>query len=75
MIYEFELGNNITDAIKNICYMKDEGAVDLSIVTKRFEKFCSGCKNFKNQAMSGRAKTVDFETVLQVIEANPVSST
>ena len=33
------------EATKNICFVKDEGAVDHSTVTTLFKKFCSGCKN------------------------------
>ena len=42
MIYEIELGHNVTKATKNICCMKDEGAVDHSTVNRWFKKFCLG---------------------------------
>ena len=34
MIYEFELGHNATEATKNICCAKGDGAVDHSIETR-----------------------------------------
>ena len=74
MVYKFELGHNAAEATKNICCVNDEGAVDLSTVTKWFKKFRSGWKN-DDQAMSGWPKTVHSETALQAIEPNPVSST
>ena len=68
VLYLYELGYNITEAPKNICHKKDE--VGRSTVTIWFKKFCIGCKNVYDEAMSGRPKSMDFETVLQVIEAN-----
>ena len=65
--YEFELGPNILDATQNIS-VKEEGAEDLSTVTRWFKKFCSGCKNLDDQAKSARPKTEDTKV-------NPASST
>ena len=39
MIYEFDLGHNSGESIKNIYSAKDEGAVDHSTVTRLFKKF------------------------------------
>ena len=75
MLYEFELSHNAAEATKNIFCEKSEGAVDYSTVSRWFKKFWLGYKNLNNQARSGRLKTVDSETILQDIEANPVSST
>ena len=41
MLYKFELGDNITEEIKKICYAKNEGTVDYITVTKWFKKFSS----------------------------------
>ena len=71
MHFEFQT----VEATKNICSMKREGAVDYSIVTRWFKKFCTGGKNLDDQAKSDRPKIVDSEAILQTIEANPVSST
>ena len=70
LLYVFELGNKATDAIKNICYVKDEGPVHHSMVTRWLRYFCSWCKNLNDQARSGRCKTVDTEVVLPALEAN-----
>ena len=48
---------NAVEATKNICCMKGEGTVDRNTVTRRFKKFCSGCKNLDNQARSSWPKT------------------
>ena len=48
MVHKFEMGHNITKATKNICWMKDEGTVDHSMIT-RWLKFYLGCKNFDDQ--------------------------
>ena len=65
MLYELELGHHEMEVIKNICCAKGKGAVDHNTVTKYFQKFCSGYKNFNNETWSGRLKTIDSESVLQ----------
>ena len=74
MHYKFELGQNATEATKNICCIKDEDTVDYSTVIRWFKLFCSGSKNLDNQARSCRPKSMDFKAVLQVLVANPASS-
>ena len=69
------MGHNIIEATKNICCVKGEGVVDHGAVSKWFEKFCSGYKNFNDQARLARPKVVDFKDMLQAIEANLVRST
>ena len=73
-LYEFEMVQNTVEATKNICWAKDDGAVDYSVVTRWVKKFCTGCKNLNDQARSGRPKTTESEAMLQAIEANPASS-
>ena len=68
MIYEFNLGHNISDTTKKICYVKSEGAVDHCTVK-------SWVKNLDNQARLCRPKIMDSEVVLQTIETNLASST
>ena len=70
MFYEFELDHNPAEATKNICYAKGEGIIDHSTAIRK--KFCLGCKNL-NEARSGRNKSIDFEAMLQAIEANLVT--
>ena len=74
MLYEFQLGYNVTKAAKITC-MKEEGAVDLGTVSRCFKKFRSGCKNLDDQVKSRRPKNVYSKTVLQAVATNPVSST
>ena len=46
MLYKFELDHNtVVETTKNICYIKGEGAIDHSTVTRWFKKFFLGCKN------------------------------
>ena len=56
---------------QNICFVKREGAVDPSTVTRWFKKFHLGC----SQARSGRPKAVNSKAMLQDIKANMVSNT
>ena len=43
---------------KNIYWVKVEGVVDYSKVTRCLKMFCLGCKNLDDQARSGKPKTV-----------------
>ena len=71
ILYEFKLGGS------NLKYfwVKNNGAVDQSTVTRWFKKFYSGCKNLDDQERSGKSKIVDSGAMLQAIEANQVSCT
>ena len=65
LFFEFELDHSTTEAIKNIFCAKGGGAVVYSTVTRRFKKFCSGCKNLEDQVRSSGPKTADSIAVLQ----------
>ena len=65
LLYKLELGHNATEATK-------KGA---TTVTIWFKIFYLSCKNFNNQAKSGRPKTVEPKVMLQVIEVTLLSST
>ena len=66
-LYEFKLGCNVAEETKNICYTNGEGAVYYWTVSRWLKKICLEYKNLNDP-------TVDFEAMLQAIEANPVSS-
>ena len=63
------MSSNIMITTKNICCTKGVGTVDHSSVSRYLKKFCLCCKNFDDQARSGRFKTVDSEAEFQVIES------
>ena len=63
------------EATKNICCVKGEGTFDHGTITRLLRKFCLGCKNLNNHAISSWPKTMDSKTVLQAIETNPVGNT
>ena len=65
--------HKVTEVIKNICCVKDIDVALRSAVTRWFKKFYSGCKNLDDQPWSGRSKTMDFEAVLEAINANLLS--
>ena len=60
------------------CFTRPESAITpwklLKTFVARKVKTHSRCKNIDDQARSSRPKIVDFEAVLQAIEANPASS-
>ena len=55
------MDHNAVKEAKNICCVKDEGAVDLITVSRWFKKFYSGCKNLNKQAGSSRLKIMAFK--------------
>ena len=65
IFYEFELGQNVAEASKNIYFAKGEDAADHSTITKWFKKFHSNYWNFDDQARSGMPKTMNSVAVLQ----------
>ena len=65
MLYNFELGHNTGEAIKNICCERGKGAVDHRTVTKWLKKFHLDCKNLNDQARLKRSKNMDSEAVIQ----------
>ena len=67
MIHLLEVGHNIGEATKIVSFMKGKGSVHYNTVTRWFKTFCSGRKNFENQARSGRFPSMHSEAVLQDI--------
>ena len=57
-LYEFTPGYNITEATKNISYVKGESRLDYSIVTRWW-------KNFDDQMGSGKTKIMNSEVILK----------
>ena len=74
MFYKYKLGHNTVKATESIHCTKGEVAVYHSTVIKWLKKFCSGCKNLDDPAMSGRPKMMVSKAWLQAIEANPASN-
>ena len=56
ILYKFEVGQKVTEATKNICFMKVEGVVDQSSATRGLKKFFLGCKNLNDEVMSENLK-------------------
>ena len=73
MLYDFELGYNVTEVMKNIC-VKGEGTIDHSTITRGFKKFCSACKDLKTKTKLSRPKTMFSEAFLQAVKSNPANS-
>ena len=66
--------NHYTTGTSYIKYIY-KNTVDHCTVSRWLKKFCSGCKNLNNLARSGKPKSMDSNAMLQVIAANPQSST
>ena len=64
MLYKYKLAHNATETTKNICCSK---ILDLSTITRWFNKFHSSCKNLNDQARSSRPRIIDFKAKLQAI--------
>ena len=54
MLYEFQLGRNAKDAVKNICSALGEDVLNDRKCQRWFKNFRSGNLSLKNEACSGR---------------------
>ena len=70
ILEEFERGYDTVEATKNICWSNGEDLVVHSTVARWFKKIL-----LDNQASLRWLKSVNSEARLQVIKANPTSST
>ena len=68
MIYGFELVHKTVEVSKNVCFAKDEPAVDRNQVSRWLKIFCLRCKNPDDQTRSGRKKSVHSKDVLHAID-------
>ena len=75
ILYKFELMHNTVEASESICWLKSEGAVIHSWITRWWKKLCLGCKKLDDQARSGEHKLIDSKAKLQATEARMVSNT
>ena len=70
MLYEFALSHNTVKVSKNICDVEGKDVGVYSTLTRWFKKFCSGWVNLDDLAGSEKPKTMEFELMLQAMEAN-----
>ena len=75
MIYKFELSHNSIETTKRVCFVKGEGTVHQSTVTKWFKKVCLCHKNLDDWARSIRPKTMHSMAKLQALETNSMKNT
>ena len=69
MLYKFELGHKTGEVLKNICWVKSEGAVDHSTKTKWFV-WVARTSTIKQGQIHLK---LDSEAMLQAIESNLAS--
>ena len=74
MLYDFELGHNAAEAIKNI-RAKSRGTIDHGSVTRLFKKFHSSHWNLDEKARSGWPQSMGSQAVLQAIVVKLASNT
>lgn len=74
MLYEFQLGHNVTEAIRNICKAKGDGAVKRATAFNWYKKFKNGRFDLDDQPRSGRPLSIDPEVIREAVEENPITS-
>ena len=74
LLYEFQLGHNVADAIRNIHRAKGEASLKKSVAYRWFKKFESGVTDIKDKPRAGRPKTSNPEVLIEVVEADPSKS-
>ena len=75
LLYEFELGHNAAEAIKNICTAKGENAVKKRTAFNWFKKFKNGNKDLEEKARSGRPLSINPDVLREAFEVEPATST
>jgi transposase len=70
-LYEFQLGNNASDAARNICAALGEGAVADRTCRDWFKRFREGDLSLEDQPRSGRPLDSNVERLTALIEDNP----
>ena len=71
VLYEFEVGNNASEATKTICCLKGEVLVDHSTVIRWLKKFHLVCNELDNQAKSSRTIIINSEAVPRALKVTP----
>jgi hypothetical protein len=74
LLYEFQLGHNVAEAIRNIHRAKGEPALKKSAAYEWFQRFEGGITDVKDLPRLGRPKTSNLEVLREAVEANPSKS-
>ena len=70
-LYEFNLGNNATQATKNICNVYGEDILKIRTCQDWFSKFRSGDFGLENKTKKGRPPVLNDEDLEALIKINP----
>ncbi|CAF1392055.1 unnamed protein product, partial [Rotaria sp. Silwood1] len=71
ILYEFQLGNNASTAVHNICAALGEGVVADRTCQDWFKRFREGDMSLEDRPRSGRPLEIDIEQLKVLIEDNP----
>ncbi|CAF1537237.1 unnamed protein product, partial [Rotaria sp. Silwood1] len=71
ILYEFQLGNNASAAVHNICAALGEGVVADRTCRDWFKRFREGDMSLEDRPRSGRPLEIDIEQLKVLIEDNP----
>ena len=74
-LYEFQLGNNMSAAVRHICAALGEGAVTDRTCRDRFKRFREGDTSLGDYETSGRPLQSDIERIKVLFEGDPRSTT
>lgn len=74
LLYEFQLGHNVAEAIRNIHKAKGEAALKKSVAYEWFKKFKDGVTDVNDKPRVGRPNTSNSEVLREAVEADPSKS-
>ena len=72
---QFKLGNNPTDAAKNICAVTGRSSTTRMTCWRWFEMFRNGARTAKDKKRPSRLSTVNKRRLRKSIESNPAQTT
>jgi histone-lysine N-methyltransferase SETMAR len=75
LLYEYQLGNTASEAVRNICRAIGSDVVSVSTACRWFERFRNKDYSLEDEPKSGRPTEIDLSELKQVIESDPTLST
>jgi [histone H3]-lysine36 N-dimethyltransferase SETMAR len=75
LLYEYQLGNNPTEATRNICCAIGEASISQPTASRWWKIFDDGDYSLKDRPKSGRPLEVDIDQLLALIKSDPRQTT
>ena len=75
LLFEYQVGHNASEAVRNICYIMGNGAVSKATACRWFKRFRNRDFSLDDEQRSGRPTEIDLIELKHLIEKEPTLST